>query len=209
MTTTTTRLGLNSHTTTDVFHIADYAANWAKLDQYPGFFICTAATRPAWGAPQAGMAISETDTGLAWRWTGSAWVRTAAKGLLGQGERTTDYTNATSVYSIVVSAANVAVPAGNRTLLVIVEGPSVMNTNGITEIAIFRDATQLQAWKQYGDNGGTPPENPEPLSMVTIDSVGAGTYTFSLQARANATVAGTSTLAATPNTPIGIDVVEV
>lgn len=70
---TTPRLGLKTHDQSDPFLRQDFNDNSARLDAYPGAFICTSASRPAWGSNQAGMRIYETDTRRELVWTGTAW----------------------------------------------------------------------------------------------------------------------------------------
>ncbi|MFE4863273.1 hypothetical protein [Streptomyces sp. NPDC056670] len=70
---TTTRLGLKTWDQSDPFLRTDFNDNSARLDAYPGAFLCTSASRPAWGANQAGMRIYETDTRRELAWTGTAW----------------------------------------------------------------------------------------------------------------------------------------
>lgn len=205
----TDRLNLMRHTLADRFRVQDYANNWARLDQHPGVFICTSGTRPTWGARQEGMCIFETDTQLIWHWSGSEWERLVPKGLLGRNSVTTDDDNATTSYTTAVSVT-VTVPEGGRTIKVSVEGPGVWSTEGLTELAIFRDATQLQSWLEQGGQGADPIDRPRPLSMTTFDeSVTAGSRTYSLQFRATSEFGGTSTLEAGANTPLAIAVEEV
>ncbi|MFI0967079.1 hypothetical protein ACH4S8_37695 [Streptomyces sp. NPDC021080] len=73
MSNTTPRLGLKTYDTSDPFLRQDFNDQSAKLDAYPGAFICTSASRPAWGPSQAGMRIYETDTRRELVWTGTAW----------------------------------------------------------------------------------------------------------------------------------------
>lgn len=70
---TTPRLGLKTHDQSDPFLRQDFNDNSARLDAYPGDFICTSASRPAWGPNQSGMRIYETDTRRELVWTGTAW----------------------------------------------------------------------------------------------------------------------------------------
>lgn len=69
----TPRMGLKTFDPTDPFLRADFNDIHSKLDLYPGPFICTSGTRPAWGAAQAGMRIYETDTRREVVWTGTVW----------------------------------------------------------------------------------------------------------------------------------------
>lgn len=73
MSTTTPRLGLISPAGTDQFERADFVSNYATLDQYPGTFVCTSATRPHWTSAQAGQLILESDTKRLLEWDGSSW----------------------------------------------------------------------------------------------------------------------------------------
>lgn len=215
MSSTTTRLGLIRHTTSDVFLISDYFTNWGLLDAAPGIRVVTAATRPTtWTAAHAGMFIYETDTGLAYVWNGSAFVRAFAKGHLISGERTSDFTTTSTTYGVVISAT-VSVPAGGRNLLVIAEGGlGVTNANGVSGMAIFRDTTQLTSWLQRGGTGATAADQPPPVSMVTVDTVtaGGGSFNFSLQARVDPGFASgtpTTTVKGSATAPVGIHVIEV
>lgn len=70
---TTPRLGLKTHDSSDPFLRQDFNDTWNKLDSYPPPFLCTSASRPAWGTAQAGMRIFESDTRRELMWTGTAW----------------------------------------------------------------------------------------------------------------------------------------
>ncbi|MGA5598401.1 hypothetical protein ACPCSE_29625 [Streptomyces cellulosae] len=70
---TTPRLGLKTYDESDPFLRQDFNDNSARLDAYPGAFICTSTSRPAWGAAQTGMRIYETDTRRELVWTGTGW----------------------------------------------------------------------------------------------------------------------------------------
>lgn len=74
MPTPTGHLALLKPSTADPFVTADLASNLQKIDDHPGIRVVTSTTRPAWAAAQAGMFISETDTGNMMRWTGTDWV---------------------------------------------------------------------------------------------------------------------------------------
>jgi hypothetical protein len=73
MSTTSQRLGLKINDGSDPFLRTDFVQNYGTLDQYPGNWICTSTTRPNWGAGQAGMQITETDTRRNMLWTGTTW----------------------------------------------------------------------------------------------------------------------------------------
>ncbi|MET7363264.1 hypothetical protein ABZS76_33170 [Streptomyces sp. NPDC005562] len=70
---TTPRLGLKTWDQSDPFLRQDFNDNHTRLDGYPGPFMCTSASRPAWGAKQTGMRIYETDTRREMVWSGTAW----------------------------------------------------------------------------------------------------------------------------------------
>lgn len=70
---TTPRMGLKTHDSSDPFLRQDFNDAWSTIDAYPGPFICTSGSRPAWGPEQAGMRIFETDTRRELMWTGTAW----------------------------------------------------------------------------------------------------------------------------------------
>lgn len=210
MPTSTPHLALHKFTDGDPYVTELYAENWQTLDDYPGYFPCTSSTRPAWAAAQTGMLIVETDTKLLWLWDGAAFVRFYGKGLLAApGTRTTAFGTASTTYGTVVSCA-VTVPAGSRRVLVAVECRGVQNTNGITELAIFRDATQITGpHRVYGGTGATAAEQPPPYSYSTLDNPSAGAKTYTLQARVDTTILGTSTLLASATAPTQISVIEV
>lgn len=73
MSTTSQRMGLKIPDGSDPFLRTDFVQNYNTLDKYPGNWICTSTTRPAWGSGQAGMCITETDTRRTMLWTGTTW----------------------------------------------------------------------------------------------------------------------------------------
>lgn len=190
------------HTLADVFRIQDYTDNWQLLDDFPGIFVCTSSTRPTWDVNQEGMSIYETDKDLFWTWTGSAWARYLSKGHLGGGEVTADAVTASTTYVEAISVV-VTVEAGARRHLVVVHASGILNTNGLAELAVFRDATLLQEWMQP-----TPGTYPFPISMSIPDSPGAGSIDYTLQYKSNGTVGGTTTISAAATKPISLDVFE-
>lgn len=205
----TSRLQLLRHAIADRFRVSDYTFNWNKIDQFPGVFICTSATRPnSWSNAQEGMSIFETDTGLVWHWNGSSFVRNYPKGHRGYDSTTSEVVNATNTYETAVSTM-VTVLAGGRRHRVTVGGPGVKNTNGLTRVGIFRDATLLNEWHHQGGTGGGATERPRPLSFTAYDVPSAGLVTYSLQFSTVSGLEGTSTLEAGANTPIFISVEEV
>lgn len=73
MSTTSQHMGMKIPDGSDPFLRTDFVQNWNTLDQYPGVWICTSTTRPAWGAAQAGMMILETDTRRTLMWSGTTF----------------------------------------------------------------------------------------------------------------------------------------
>lgn len=73
MSDTTPRMGLKTWDQSDPFLRQDFNDNNARLDSYPGPYICTSQSRPAWGAAQSNMRIYETDTRREVVWTGTSW----------------------------------------------------------------------------------------------------------------------------------------
>lgn len=221
MPTPTTRLGLLKPGTTDAFSTADIAANWQKIDDTPGTKIVTSTTRPTtWGAAQNGMQIVESDTGLAYRWTGSAWTRSAAKGLLtttsggrARAQRTSTISTSTyATFTDVVSLSNVVVPAGNRTLMLTATWNQANNSAGVLVMCIARSGSILGQWVQAGDQSSPAPgAEGQGGTFVTYEPNGlaAGTYTWTLQFRSSATYRGTSYIIADTTTPIELAVIEI
>lgn len=70
----TTRLGIKKPQDPDPFLVSDFQTNYDLIDSYPGVFVCTSGTKPAWGSSQAGQMIFCTDNKTVLAWTGSAWV---------------------------------------------------------------------------------------------------------------------------------------
>ena len=228
MTTLTSRLGLIKPSTADPFSTADIAANWQKIDDNPGTFLCTSSTRPSWGTAQKGREIFETDTMLKWIWTGSTtaggFIRSAPTGLLKTStgdwayqSRTTNFSTSSNSYQVVMVLANVVVPPGSRTLMITATYPQVTNpTTGISALGIYRTATaggtpKIGSWWVTGDSG-SPVQGAQGAggSFVTYEKGGlaAGTYTYSLQlARGGA--ASTSTIHCDTTTPLELTVVEI
>jgi hypothetical protein len=210
MTTQTARLQLNTHTLADVFQLSDYTHNWSQIDGSPGVYITTSGAHPVWGDAQLGRVIFETDTKLLWYWDGSAFQRVGGKGLISDltaGERTTAISTTSTTYQVGTSVTATVI-AGGRPHLVLVAGPGVKNSSGLTELGIYRDNTALQEWAQYGGTGGTVAEQPRPVFALALDLPAAGTYNYILNFRASAAFGGTSTLNASTTSPLGIFVVE-
>ena len=203
----TDRMGLMVHTLGDKFRIQDYADNWQLLDDFPGIYICTSSTRPTWDVNQEGMTIYEVDTHLYWTWSGSAWERWIAQGWIGGDEVNSDVATSSTTYVEAISV-EVEVADGGRRHLITVHAPGVYSTEGLTELALYRDATLLQEWYSQGWTGGTPESYPRPIFVAVPDTPGAGTRDYTLQVKANTTLGGTSTISASATKPIALDVFE-
>ncbi len=226
MPTPTSRLGLLKPSTADPFSTSDIAANWQKIDDNPGVFLCTSSTRPSWGAAHKGREILETDTLLKWIWTGSTaaggFVRSAPTGLLktttgawAVAQRSTNFsTSSVLSYVAFLTLANVVVPPGNRTLMVTATWPWVSNTIGKTALGVFRTATNngtpvLSTWQVAGDSTSpTPGAQGAGGTYVLYEKGGlaAGTYTYSFQMCVYS--ASTSTLSASATTVAELAVTE-
>jgi hypothetical protein len=73
MSTTSQHLGLKIPDGSDPFLRTDFVNNLNLTDSFPGDWLCTSTTRPNWGASQAGMKITETDTRRTMLWNGTTW----------------------------------------------------------------------------------------------------------------------------------------
>lgn len=208
MSSLSTRLGLVINATADPFALNDFTTNYGILDAKPGIHICTAATRPTWGSNQNGMQIYETDTDLIWAWDGSAWQRYIAKGWLATASITADASTSSTSYVTAITQA-VTVAAGNRRHQISIAAPRVFNTNGLTQLAIFRGANLLREWISQGWTGATVPNQPRGNFATHFDLPTSGAQTYTLQYRAVSGTGGTSTIAATAANPATLSIVEV
>lgn len=212
-------MGLLVPDTSDPFVTADIAANWSKLDAYPGVFICTSGTRPTWALAQKGLSISEKDTGLRWQWDGTAFVRQAPTGLLktstgawARGQLLVDknVTNQTTP-QVVCSINNVVVPDGHRPLRIDVNWQQSSNPNGNFNGYIVRSLSaggtpQLVRWvlpgnSTIGGSGGS-------FFVMEPNGLAAGTYDYSFQIMVKSSVGGTATISADSASPSEIIVTE-
>lgn len=191
MSTSTARLGLLKPDRTDQFLTSDIANNWAKIDQYPGYYVCASSARPTWGTGQAGMWISETDTGLLWRWTGSVWVRGYPSGRLKTTAGAYSYatrggslfsTTSTTVYVVALSVLNVVVPDGVRPLRIEATWDNAVNSAGYFFALVARSATAggttVGTVRQVAAGEGGSHAVEEPSGLAT------GTYSYSYQVKA-------------------------
>lgn len=197
MPTTSPRMGLTVPGAADPFDWSDVADNWEAIDASPGTFITTVGGTAAlaWGAAHTGMFVTQTDTGLTYRWNGAAFERAFARGWLAGATRTADLTEATGAAVTLVQAVGVVVPPGNRKVEIKVSWSEV--TDDAVEFTLRRDATQIDAWRHGSGDGG---------SRAITDAPGSGTFTYVLQVR---TLGTTSTVVAAANKPVRLDIVEV
>lgn len=216
MTTPSPKLGLALPSQADPFSTADIRANWEKIDASPGTFICTSTTRPSWTAAQAGRKIYETNTGLEWVWSGTAWKRTGPEGLLKKNdgswaiaERTSDFSTTSNTFIRVVTLSSVVVPAGSRPIRVEVSWKKARNPAGNFQGCIFRSATndsgpKMAQW-HFGTNSNDANAGGGTYFAIERNGLAAGTYDFSLQITAPS---GTSVIEAGTTTPTSIIVTE-
>lgn len=175
MPTTSSRLGLAKPVTADDFNTAEIADNWQKVDDHPGTHICTLATRPTWGAAHEGMHIFETDTDLYWRWNGAAWERAFPKGrLVTPATRSSDLVEATGSFVNIAQLADVAVPAGNRPIIVKASWYSL--TGDDAEIELIRDSTSLVVQRITAGAGNT-------IEAEDLPGSSGGTFDYTARLR--------------------------
>ena len=205
MTTPSPRLGLALPGLPDRFSTADVKANWDKIDLAPGTHICTSTTRPtSWTTAQTGRKIIETNTGLEYMWTGTAWSRiSGGQGILrltggtpAVADRTTNFSTSSTTRVRAVTLSGVVVPAGNRTLMMVATFHQADNNSGAFEISILRSATndsgpvlgKMTLGAQEGRGQGAT------FASFEKSGLNPGTYDFSLQVRSFPAVGGTSWL---------------
>lgn len=219
MSSSSPHLGLVVPTEADRFSTEDLANNWGKIDAAPGTYICTSTTRPSWGLPQAGQKIYETNTNLTWTWTGTGWLRdTGGLGLLkisggtdAVGERTTDFSSASTSFVKVISVAGVVVPAGNRPIEVVVKWKGADNATGAFDGAIFRSNVNNSGpqLSQIRMPGAASQRGPGGVDLgYLFDGIAAGSYDFSFQIRSDASIGGTSWVYCDTTQPCRIAVFE-
>lgn len=225
-------LGLYIFSDSDTFNLTQYDDNWSILDDYPGNYICASTTRPgsnggpgiggtpaAWGAAQKGQKIVETDTGLTWSWSGTAFVRDNPKGSLGRVTTSTTVATTSSwspsangTFATAISEL-IQVPNGGRQLMIVAEVPEVTNVSGSSYLLITRTisstATILNSWPvpthQQVVNSNFPGT---PGSFSTFDIPGSASATYSLCFAVNPAFGGTTSLIAGFSRPISLTVIE-
>ena len=205
----TRRLGLWLWSRADVWRNDRLTANWQAIDAAPGSHLCLSTERPAWDERHAGRTITETDTNLVWRWSGTAFARTGAVGLLGEAFEENPLSTSDTVPQQAVSVT-VAVPPGDRPILVVASGPGAHSTVGVSRITLKRDATTLQSWLVTGKLSEVPEEQPNGLSMSVMDTPGfSGPVTYSVLISVEPGFGGTSTIMADSVNRLRIAAVEV
>lgn len=217
------RLGLLVPARTDQFVTGDIATNLEVLDDHPGYYVCTSTTRPTWGAAQAGMLISETDTRLLWRWTGTGWERSGPKGLMTQVIQNANLSTTSTTFAIPAASAGaggimatpvVTWPDGHRTAMVVISfNYAYNNVSGLLDIGLSRgivNNTVIQHWQWAGDNdgtGGTGAKGAGTTLILFDPNLGPGTYQWALQLRA--VTSGTAIMSAVGAGGIRLAVIEV
>lgn len=214
------RLGLKRPLAGHGFSRQENYDNLTVLDTYPGWFVCTSGTRPTWGAANAGQFIWETDTQLAWKWSGTVWQRYKPVGLLATPvEITADFSTASSSPQVAISAP-VTVPAttiGSTVKRIRVDGlcyaieNGTSTTLGAAELSITRDGSVIGIIKVRG----RPSTATSPLdwgighSIVAYDNPTAGAHTYALCINSIAAVGGTTVLKASATQVARLAVTEV
>jgi len=218
------RLGLSRPLSSDAFATTDFYDNYTLLDNYPGTYICTSSTRPTtWGSSQTGMEIFETDSLLRWYWSGTAFVRHSAEGVLGQSDVTSDFsTTATSSTSTSPSptaiTTTVTVPATHSTsttkrIRVTASFYRIDNTAGVANATIYADSDLLFS---ASVRGKTDAET-DPMDWASggtfvayhAPAVAGGSITYTFRINSLAASTGTTTLRASATAPAFLTVEEV
>lgn len=205
MTTTSARLGLRRHTTGDSFHIDDYTHNWDILDEAPGIKSGSSLPSAGWGLSNVGQFFFRTSDDTLWRWDGTQFLRAAPKGLLGQEYLASSFgTSSTGWQTAITLAFNAQ--GGGRQLMVVVDVPKIINTNGVVDLAVWMNTS---GDNQFEWQSGHPTSafDRDASKVVIIDPGGVnfGSRLLSLKIRATAAYGGVTTITA----PASISVVEV
>ena len=212
MATPSPKMGLVLPVQQDKFSTADIRGNWEKIDAAPGTHICTSTTRPTgWGAAQAGRKIIETNTGIEYRWTGSAWSRTTGgsgilrrdNGTLALVQKDTNSSTTSTTFKKVLSMSGVIVPDGNRPLMVFANWQQADNNTGPFLVALFQsnvDNSGTVLGRQFIAPGSASRGPGGNIIAFIKEGLNAGTYDFSLQFRSIESVGGTSNIYADATT---------
>jgi hypothetical protein len=220
MSDTSVKLGLFLPTQVDAFATADVRANFEKIDAAPGTHICTSTTRPSWTSAKAGRKIYETNTGLEWVWTGTAWKRLYGTGLLklstgdwAYQERVTNASTSSHTYSVVKTLSNVVVPDGNRPIEIRTQWQATHNATNHFLLALYRSAVansgpRMVEWFAGVESPDYPQGDGGTFSYLHRDGLAAGLYNFTLQMRIYDTPGGTAILGADTECPIALSAYE-
>ena len=215
------RIGLKRPLGADGWLLQDFVDNFNLLDAMPGVTPCTSgAGRPStWGASQNGMYISETDTGLLWRWNGSIFVRAHPVGLLADpSEIAADFPTA-STTAVAAITANVTVPAttaGSTTKRIRVSASwyaldnGTSTTLGACEVSLWRGAVALKTmqWRGRPNTAASPLDWGTGGTIEAWDAPAAGAQTYTLRVNSLASIGGTTYLRASPTTKATLAVIE-
>lgn len=214
------RLGLKRPLAGHGFSRQEWFDNLTVIDQYPGWYVCTVATRPAWGAAQAGQFIFETDSQLVWKWSGTVWQRYKPLGLLVTPvEITADFSTAATAPAVAISAP-VTIPAttvGSTAKRIQVEASMYAVENGtsvslgVAEISITRDGTVIKVLRVRGrpNTAASPLDWGAGHTIVAWDNPTAGAHTYALCLNSIAAVGGTSVIKASATQVASIAVTEI
>lgn len=215
----TPRLGLERPLAGHGFDRTEFYDLYTLLDGFPGIYLCTSGTRPSgWGTQHTGMLIWETDTSLRWRWSGTAFVRDAPKGLLGVSSLTSNQSTGATTPTSVLSKA-VTIPAftlSNVDPRIKVEANwyaidnGTLNTLGGAEVSLLRGSTVIARQRLRGrPDTATELEWGEGGTIVAWDTPTAGAQTYHLAINSVPSVGGTTTLRATATNPAQLAISEV
>lgn len=214
MPTPSQRLGLLVPAVTDDFVTADLAANWSKLDTFPGIFPCTSTTRPTtWTNNHIGMHIFETDSQLRWFWDGAVFRRANAKGFLGSITRNGSTTTTSTVTrSLAVGPLSVTIPAGGRNIQVTARWRLAQNSLGSARVSVLRGGGTGVGPEMLvkGNSAATAVEaqgGGDSLTFVDL-APPAGVVTYGLYIRSD-DAGGTSVISGDAVMPLAIEAIEV
>lgn len=182
---TTPRMGLKTFDSSDPFLRQDFNDNASKLDASPGVFLCTSASRPAWGASQAGMRIYESDTRRELVWTGTAWreVLTAPPAWTGYMRPNVSLSNNAHVY-YKLATFNVTRPGS---LLIVLDAEvscqSIYTMNGSLRPQVDGNDAQIGDTSSYSrmeqvQTSGNGFSRTIMVPALGLRSVGVGSHNF-------------------------------
>jgi len=187
------RLGLRKPVATDQFDTDELAENWQTLDDTPGVWLANSTSPPVWGPQHAGMLWSQKDTGLVYRWSGSAFSRIAPLGSIGFADRQSNFAESSGTFQTIAQKTG-AITFGRR-IMVVANWGKISGDD--VEFQITRGATVVHTWQNGSIGGG---------AMVAMDAPAAGTYTYAFKMR---TLAAASNLLASATSPAQLEVIEI